>query len=79
MKSILICIGGVVLISYEPLWKTMQDKGVSTYALIHKYDINPRTINHLKHNKSVTVYTLEKLCKILSCRIEDVIEFLPDK
>ena len=66
------------MISYDPLWRTMKERGVSTYALINDYNINPRTINNLKHNKSVTAYTLEKLCKILDCKVEDVITILPD-
>ena len=56
----------------------MKERGISTYALINDYGINPRTINHLKHNKSVTAYTLEKLCMILNCNVEDVIAILPD-
>ena len=67
-----------MLISYDPLWRTMEERGVSTYTLINDYNINPRTINNLKHNKSVTAYTLEKLCKILDCKVEDVITILPD-
>ena len=63
------------LISYEPLWKTMEQKGITTYALINKYGINPRTINNLKHNKSITIYTLEKLCSALQCTPNDVLEF----
>ena len=66
------------MISYDPLWRTMRDRGISTYTLINEYKINARTINHLKHNRSVTAYTLEKLCKILNCPVEDVIVFLPD-
>ena len=67
------------MISYEPLWKTMEEHGISTYALIHKYNINPRTINHLKHNKSITLYTLERLCQILDCQAEKIVIFLPDE
>ena len=68
-----------MLISYEPLWKTMEEKGVTTYTRIEKYNINPRTISHLKHDKSVTAYTLEKLCRILDCPIEAVIKILPEE
>lgn len=66
------------LISYEPLWKTMEKQGETTYSLINKYGINPRTINNLKHNKSITMYTLERLCLILNCQAEDIVLFLPD-
>ena len=67
------------MISYEPLWKTMQRRGETTYTLINIHGINPRTINNLKHNKSVTMFTLERLCQILDCQAEDVVQFLPDK
>jgi len=64
--------------SYEPLWKTMEEKGITTYTLINTYGINPRTVNNLKHNKSITMYTLERLCQILNCQAESVIRFEAD-
>ena len=67
------------MISYEPLWQTMESKGVTTYALINKYGVNPRTIHNLKHNKSITLYTLEKLCSILGCQAESIVLFTGDE
>ena len=67
------------LISYGPLWKTMEEKGVSTYSLINKYGINPRTIHNLKHNKSITMFTVEKLCHILNCQANDIVVFISDE
>ena len=67
------------MISYDPLWKTMEKQGITTYALINKYNINPRTISHLRHNKSITLYTLEKLCSILNCQAEGIVRFIPEK
>ena len=64
-----------MVISYKPLWETMKAQGMTTYVLINHYGINPRTIHSLKHNKSISVYTLEKLCKILRCQAESVILF----
>ena len=63
------------MISYEPLWQTMEQRGETTYTLIHKHGINPRTINNLKHNQSITMYTLERLCQILNCQAESVVRF----
>ena len=63
------------MINYDPLWKTMEDRGITTYTLIHQYNINPRTINHLKHNKSITMFTLERLCQILDCQAESIVRF----
>ena len=67
------------MLSYAPLWATMEEKGVTTYTLINKHGINPRTINNLKHDKSITMHTLERLCEILSCKPNDVVEFLNKK
>ncbi|MBE6982793.1 MAG: helix-turn-helix transcriptional regulator [Ruminococcaceae bacterium] len=66
------------MISYAPLWETMQKRGITTYTLIHKYGINPRTINNLKHNQSITMYTLERLCEILQCQAESIVRFVPE-
>ena len=70
--------GVVVVISYAPLWKTMEQRKETTYTLINKHGINPRTINNLKHNRSITMYTLERLCMILNCQAEDIVLFTPD-
>jgi len=66
----------IEMVSYEPLWNTMKIKGITTYALINKYNINPRTITNLKHGRGITVDTLEKLCKILNCTPNDILEFV---
>lgn len=67
------------MVSYKPLWMTMEKQGVTTYALIETHGMNPRTINNLKHNRGITVYTLERLCNILDCKPNDILEFIPDK
>ena len=66
------------MISYEPLWETMKRKNVTTYTLIYKHGFSPYTITNLKRNKSITMFTLEKLCKILDCQAESIVAFLPD-
>ena len=69
----------VSVISYEPLWRTMKDRGVTTYTLIYKMGFSAYTLTNLKRNKSITMNTLEKLCKALQCTPNDVIEFIEDK
>lgn len=66
------------LISYEPLWKTMQEQNVTTYTLIYKHNFSPYTITNLKRNKSITMNTLERLCKILNCQAESIVKFIED-
>ena len=63
------------MISYEPLWKTMKDRGVTTYTLIYKLGFSAYTITNLRRNKSITINTLEKLCTVLNCTPNEVVEF----
>ena len=63
------------MISYEPLWEIMKQKQVTTYTLIHQHGFNPRTVHNLKHNQSITLYTMEKLCRILHCTPNDIVRF----
>lgn len=63
------------MISYEPLWHTMENQGISTYTLIKKYEIQSKTIYNMKHNKHITTATLERLCDILECTPNDILEF----
>lgn len=64
------------MISYDKLWKTMEQKGVTQYALIKKHHISPAQITRLKRNESVSTHTIEMFCRILSCRVEDVMEYI---
>ena len=63
------------MVSYDPLWKTMKDRDITTYTLLYKLGFSPNTIHNLKHNKSITIYTLEKLCSVLNCTPNDILEF----
>ncbi len=67
------------MISYEPLWRTMKERGATTYTLQVKGEISSSTIRRLKSNESVSTNTLEALCKILNCTLNDIIEYLPDE
>ena len=66
------------MISYDPLWRTMEEKGVTKYTLIYKMGISSYTILNLRRGKSITMNTLERLCKILNCTPNDIIEFKED-
>ena len=66
------------MISYAPLYKTLKEKDISTYKLINTYGISRSLLDRLKHNKPITTVTLNDLCTILGCRIEDVLEYVPD-
>lgn len=66
------------MISYAPLWETMKRKNATTYTLQVKGNISSSTIRRMKNNESVSTNTLEALCKLLDCTVNDIIEYLPD-
>lgn len=66
------------MISYEPLYKTLKEKGVSTYKLINEYGISRSLLDRLKHNRPISTVTLNDLCTILHCNVEDVLVFTED-
>ena len=66
------------MISYRRLWETMRKQGVTQYALIYKKGVSPSQITRLKRNESVSTHTIEMFCKILNCRVEDIMEYIPD-
>ncbi|NQG20051.1 helix-turn-helix domain-containing protein [Streptococcus suis] len=65
------------MISFAPLWATMREKDISQYRLL-KEGIDNKTLDGLKKNKNITLLTLEKLCRILECTPNDIVEFLED-
>lgn len=68
----------VFIISYEPLWETMRRKGVTTYALIKNYSFSRGTLDSLKQGRNISTSTLNDLCRILDCRVENVLVYTPD-
>ena len=61
-----------MIINYDPLWKTMKNKEFSQYKLL-KSGIDNRTLDSLKKNKNITIFTLAKLCDILDCTPNDIV------
>jgi len=64
----------IPIISYEPLWRTMEERHVSQYKLL-KSGIDNKTLDSLKKNKNITMHTLEKLCRIIGCTPNDIVKF----
>jgi len=67
------------VISYEPLWKTMEKKEATTYTLRYKGQISGATVQRLQRGESVSTNTIDSICKLLNCRVEDVIIYLDDE
>ena len=66
------------MISYDNLWRTMKEKGVSQYTLIKEYHVSPGQITRLKRNESVSTHTIEMFCRILKCKVQDIMEYIDD-
>ena len=62
------------MISYNRLWETMEKRKISQYRLIKEFGLSSGQMSRLKKNSYVSTHTLETLCRILDCRIEDVME-----
>lgn len=67
------------MISIEPFWKQMERKGITTYAMQNQFDLNPSEISRLKNNHNFTLKTLNRLCTLFECDIDDIIIYTPDK
>lgn len=66
-------------VSYNKLWKLMIDKKLSKTDLTHIAGISTNAMAKLGRNEDVRVNILEKLCSVLDCKFDDIVEILPDK
>lgn len=66
------------MISYEPLYQTMKEKGISTYRLINEFGVSRSLLDRLKHNKPISTVTLNDLCGFLHCRVEEILVYRED-
>ena len=66
------------MIVFDKLWKVMEEKGVSTYMLREKCGIDSKTVRRLRENENIETKTLNKLCSVLKCNLEDIAEYIED-
>ena len=66
------------MIVFDRLWETMEKRGVSTYTLREKCGIDSKTIRRLRANENIETKTLNKLCTVLDCRLEDIAEYVEE-
>lgn len=67
------------MISYEPFWNTLKKRGITTYALINKYNISSATIDRMKKGGGISTMKIDDFCRILDCKVSDIIRYLPDE
>lgn len=68
-----------MLIIFDKLWKTMKEKNISQYALIKNYGFSTGQLDRLRKNGNINTYTLNQLCEILDCNLDDIAEFKKDE
>lgn len=67
-----------VLIVYDRLWITMKQRGISQYRLIQEHQFSGGQLDRLRKNGNISTYTINQLCKILHCRVEDIAEYIEE-
>ena len=67
------------MISYGPFWDTLRNSDESTYTLIKNHHVSSSTIDKLRSNKPITTTTINDLCRILNCRVEQIMEYIPSR
>lgn len=65
------------MISYAPFWQTLHASGESTYTLIKNHRVSSSTIDKLRKDRPLNTTTVNDLCRILACRVEDIMEYIP--
>lgn len=66
------------MIKYTPFWETLEKSKESTYTLIYKHNISSTTIGRIRRNEGITTLTVNYLCRILHCRVEDILVYEDD-
>lgn len=66
-----------LVLVYDPFWQTLKSSGESTYTLIKNYHISSSTIDRLRKNKPLNTTTLNDLCRILNCNIDQILCYIP--
>lgn len=66
------------MIVFDKLWETMRMREISQYKLIKEYKISSGQLDRLRKNGNVSTYTINQLCKILNCKLEDIAEYIED-
>lgn len=66
------------MIRFDRLWQMMEQRCVTTYQLREKCGIDSKTVRRLRANENMETKTLNKLCTVLQCSIEDIMEYIPD-
>lgn len=67
------------MITFEPFWHTLKEKNITVYELLEIRKFSHGTYDSIKKNKNVTLNTIDQLCKILDCHVEDIVQYKEDE
>lgn len=67
------------MISYAPFWETLKKRGITTYALINKFNISSATIDRMKKGNGISTMKINDFCRILDCKVDDIIVYIDDE
>ncbi|GFI21442.1 hypothetical protein IMSAGC011_00212 [Lachnospiraceae bacterium] len=67
------------MIKYDKLWITLKKKHISQYQLIEYYGVDKAQLQRLRNNEIVKTLIINSLCRILDCKVEDIMEYVPDE
>jgi len=67
------------MISYEPFWKTIKEKSITSYALTQKMNVKESTLYRMRKGRPMTTTTIDYLCKILDCEVQNIVQYIPDE
>ena len=67
------------MISYEPFYQTLFKKGITEYQRIFKEGFSANTIHRMKHGFDISTKTIDALCYVLDCEVEDIIKHEKEK
>ncbi len=65
------------MIDYTPFWNTLKESKENWYTLTKKHNISSGTMSRLKNNKDISTRTINDLCRILDCHVEDILRYIP--
>lgn len=64
------------MISYSPFWNTLEQSNENWYTLTKKHNMSDSTLHRLKHNKDISTKTINDLCRILNCDVQDILQYV---
>lgn len=74
-----IIVEVTIVISYEPFYVTLKKKNISTYKLVKDYNVSRSLLDRLKHNKPLSTVTIDDLCRILKCNVDEIMVYIENE